>query len=62
VLQTLKDPGPEGVILSGGDGARERFKGARYGLWEGLREEGVPMEKALTLSIDTVEDGHFTRR
>lgn len=51
LLQMLKDPDSEGVIPSGGNGARERFKRARYGLREFLSEAGVPREKASGLSI-----------
>jgi len=61
MLQTVKNPGPEGVVLAGGDGTRGRFKSARYGLLEGVGEEAAPKEKAPALPIDTVKDNHFTR-
>jgi hypothetical protein len=61
MLQTVKNPGPEGVILACGDSTRGRFKSARYGLLEGVDEEAVSKEKTPALPIDTVRDGHFTR-
>jgi hypothetical protein len=51
LLQTIKNPGCEGVILSGGEGASDRFQWARYGFRDVLGEERSPREKVSGFSI-----------